>query len=147
MTTTDDANDLIARVGRANERIGALREATDRYGNAVHFRMARYLEALHELAADLDGWVDELPPAKTHERRTFERDLGAMEDDITVAFAELESAVAAERGRARDEARADLHLLRVRATMGTRWWRRMLGRGPVASGPADEGGGAAGTES
>ena len=81
MTTHDSrGREFDARLGRANEQIGRLREATDRSGNVVHFRMARYLESLHELVVDLNERSKRMPPADTYERRKFERDLGSLED-------------------------------------------------------------------
>ncbi len=120
--------------------------------------MARRLGSLDELAVDLDARSREMPAAGTHARRMFERDLGSLEDEITLGVAELASATAEERGDARLEMRADIRLLQVNAETGERWWRRMFGRGrtgPVAADPGhevraastDEGGGAPGTTS
>ena len=41
------------RLGRANEQIDRLREATDRSGYVVDFHMARHLESLHEIEVGL----------------------------------------------------------------------------------------------
>ena len=158
MTTHDSGGrELDARLGRANEQIARLREATDRSGNVVQFRMARYLESLHELVVDLNERSRQMPLAGTYERRTFERDLGSLEDEIAVTFAELASATAEEQGDARQEMRADRRLLEVEAEAGKRWWRRMFRRGrgaparsdperEVGPGSTDEGGGARGTK-
>lgn len=154
MTTHDGrGRELDARLGRANEQIDRLREANDRSGNVVQFRMARYLESLREVVVDLNERSRQMPLAGTHERRTFERDLGSLEDQIAVAFAELASATAEEQGDARQEMRGDIRLLEVEAEAAKRWWRRMFRRGrgaplrsdpkqEVGSGSTDEGGGA-----
>ena len=116
MTTHDGrGRELDARLGQANEQIDRLREATDRSGNVVQFRMARYLESLHELVVDLNERSRQMPPADTYERRKFERDLGSLEDLIAVTFAEFASATAQEHGDARQEMQADLRLLDVEA--------------------------------
>jgi hypothetical protein len=158
MTTYDGrGRELDARLGRANEQIGRLREATDRSGNVVQFRMARYLESLHELVVDLNERSRQMPPADTYERRTFERDLGSLEDQIAVTFAEFASATAEEGGDARQEMRADIQLLEVEAGAAKSWWRRTFRRGRgaparsdpewgVGPGSTDEGGGARGTK-
>jgi hypothetical protein len=71
MTTHDGrGRELDARLGQANEQIDRLREATDRSGNVVQFRMARSLESLHELVVDLNERSRQMPPADTYERRT-----------------------------------------------------------------------------
>ena len=116
--------ELDARLGRANEQIDRLREATDRSGNVVQFRMARYLESLHELVVDLNERSRQMPLAGTYERRTFERDLGSLEDQIAVTFAEFASATAEEQGT---PAR------RCEPTSGCSRWRR---RPPRAGGDA-----------
>ena len=73
MTTHDGrGRELDALLGQANEQIDRLREATDRSGNVVRFRTARYLESLHELAVDLNERSRRMPPADTYERRKFE---------------------------------------------------------------------------
>ena len=154
-TSVRDGNEpeLHARLARANERIDRLREATDRTGNAVRFRMARHLESLDELEIDLNERSRHIPAVGTHGRRMFERDLGSLEDEITHGFAELGSATADEHGGARRQLRADLRLLDVNDENRRRWWRRMFGRGGTdvdpqpdpASRPTDEGGGASGT--
>lgn len=158
MTTHDGrGRELDARLGRANEQIDRIREVTDRSGNIVQFRMARYLESLHELVIDLNERSRQMPPAGTYERRRFERDLGSLEDQIAVTFAEFTAATAEEQGDARQEIRADIRLLEVEAEAGKRWWRRMFRRGrgaPARSGPewelgpgsTDKGGGARGTK-
>jgi hypothetical protein len=144
MTTHDGlGRELDARLGRANEQIDQLREATDRSGNVVQFRMARYLESLHELVVDLNERSRQMPPADTYERRTFERDLGSLEDLIAVTYAQFASATAEEQGDARQEMQADLRLLDVEAEAAKSWWRRMFRRGP---GSTDKGGGARGTK-
>ena len=74
MTTHDGhGRELDARLGQANEQIDRLREATDRSGNVVQFRMGRYLESLHELVVDLNERSRQMPPADTYERSKFER--------------------------------------------------------------------------
>jgi hypothetical protein len=144
MTTHDGhGRELDARLGRANEQIEHLREATDRSGNVVQFRMARYLESLHELVVDLNERSRQMPPADTYERRTFERDLGSLEDLIAVTFAQFASATAEEQGDAHQEMRADRRLLDVEAEAAKSWWRRMFRRGAGSTG---EGGGARGTK-
>jgi hypothetical protein len=146
-----------ARLGRANEQIDRLREATDRSGNVVQFRMARYLESLLELVDDLNERSRQMPLTGTYERRTFERDLGSLEDQVAVTFAEFASATAEEQGDAPQEMRADIRLLEVEGEAGKRWWRRMFrGRrvAPARSDPewevgpdsTDKGGGARGTK-
>ena len=144
MTTHDGrGRELEARLGRANEQIDRLREATDRSGNVVQFRMARYLESLHELVADLNERSRQMPPADTYGRRKFERDLGSLEDVIAVTLAEFASATAEEHGDARQEIQADLQLLDVEAEAAKGWWRRMFRRGrraPARSDPKVEGG-------
>jgi hypothetical protein len=143
MTTNDGRGELDARLGGANEQIGRLREATDRSGNVVQFRMARYLESLHELVVDLNERSRQMPPAGTYERRTFERDLGSLEDEIAVTVAEFASATAEEHGDARQEMQADLRLVDVEAEAAKSWWRRMFRRGrgaPARSDPESEGG-------
>ena len=158
MTTSDGrGRELDARLGRANEQIDRLREATDRSGNVVQFRMARYLESLHELVVDLNDRTRQMPLAGTYERRTVERDLGSLEDQIAVTFAEFVSATAEEQGDARQEMRADIRLLEVEAEAAKSWWRRMFRqeRGAparsgseweVRSGTTDKGGGTRGTK-
>jgi hypothetical protein len=158
MTTYDGrGRELDARLGQANEQIDRLREATDRSGNVVQFRMARYLESLHELVVDLNERSRQMPPADTYERRTFERDLGSLEDQIAVTFAEFASATAEEQGDARQEMRADIRLLEVEAEAAKSWWRRMFRRRrgaparsdaerEVGPGSTDKGGGARGTK-
>ena len=158
MTTHDGrGRELDARLVRANEQIARLREATDRSGNVVHFRMARYLESLHELVVDLNERSRQMPPAGTYEWRTFERDLGSLEDEIAVTFAEFASATAEEQGDARQEMRADIQLLEVEAKAAKSWWRRIFRRGrgaparsdserEIGPGSTDEGGGARGTK-
>ena len=158
MTTHDGrGRELDARLGQANEQIDRLREATDRSGNVVQFRMARYLESLHELVVDLNERSRQMPPADTYERRKFERDLGSLEDLIAVTFAEFASATAQDHGDARQEMQADLRLLDVEAEAAKSWWRRMFRRGrgaPARSDPkweggpgsTDRGGGARGTK-
>jgi hypothetical protein len=98
----DDSHgrELDARLGRANEQIGRLRMATDRSGNVVRFRTARYLESLHDLLCevDLNERSRRMPPADTYERRKFERDLGSLEDQIAVTDAVFASATAEEQG-------------------------------------------------
>ena len=144
MTTHDGrGRELDARLGQANEQIGRLGEATDRSGNVVRFRMARYLESLHELVVDLNERSRQMPPADTYERRRFERDLRSLEDQIAVTFAEFASATAEEHGDARQEMQADLRLLDVEAEAAKSWWRRMFRRGrgaPARSDPKWEGG-------
>ncbi len=137
--TTHDGRDreLDARLGRASEQIDRLREANDRSGNVVQFREARYLESLHEVVVDLNERSRQMPLAGTHERRTFERDLGSLEDQIAVTFAELASATAEERGDARQEMRADIQLHEVEAEAAKRWWRRMFRRGRGAPARSD----------
>jgi hypothetical protein len=158
MTAHDGrGRELDARLGRANEQIDRLREATDRFGNVVHFRMARYLEALHELVVDLNERSRQMPLTGTYERRMFERDLGSLEDQIAVTFAEFASVTAEEQGDARQEMRADIRLLEVEAEAAKSWWRRMFRRGrgaparsdpegEVGPGSTDKGGGARGTK-
>ena len=157
MTTHDDrGRELDARLGRANEQIDRLREATDRSGNVVQFRMARYLESLHELVVDLNERSRQMPLAGTNEWRTFERDLGSLEDQIAVTFAEFAAATAEEQGDARQEMRADIRLLEVEAEAAKSGWRRMFRRGrgapardpggDVGPGSTDKGGGARGTK-
>ena len=158
MTTHDGrGRELDARLGQANEQIDRLREATDRSGNVVQFRMARYLESLHELVVDLNERSRQMPPADTYERRRFERDLGSLEDQIAVTFAEFASATAEEQGDARQEMRADVRLHEVEAEAAKSWWRRMFRRGrgaparsdpkwEVEPGSTDKGGGAQGTK-
>jgi hypothetical protein len=157
MTTHDSrGRELDVRLGRANERIGRLREATDRSGNVVQFRMARYLESLHELVVDLNERSKRMPPADTYERRKLERDLGSLEDEIAVTFAEFASATAEEQGDARQELRADIRLLDVEAEAAKSWWRRMFRRRgaparsepewEIGTGSTDEGGGTRGTK-
>ena len=158
MTTHDGrGREFDARLGRANEQIDRLREATDRSGNVVQFRMARYLESLHELVVDLNERSRQMPPAGTYERRRFERDLGSLEDQIDVTFAEFASATAEEQGDARQEMRADSRLLEVEAEAAKSWWRRMFRqeRGAparsdpeweVGPGSTDKGGGTRGTK-
>jgi hypothetical protein len=157
--TTHDGHgrELDARLGRANEQIDKLREATDRSGNVVQFRMARHLESLHELVVDLNERSRQMPLAGTYERRRFERDLGSLEDQIVVTFADFASATAEEQGDARQEMRAQIRLLEVEAEAATSWWRRMFRRGrgaparsdpecEVGPGSTDKGGGARGTK-
>lgn len=157
--TTNDGRDreLDARLGWANEQIDRLGDATERSGNVVQFRMARYLQSLHELVVDLNERSRQMPPAGTYERRRFERDLGSLEDQIAVTFAEFASATAEERGDARQEMRADIRLHEVEAEAAKRWWRRMFRRErgaparsdperEVAPGSTDKGGGARGTK-
>lgn len=158
MTTHDGrGREFDARLGRANEQIGRLGEAADRSGNVVQFRMARYLESLHELVVDLNERSRQMPPADTYDRRKFERDLGSLEDQIAVTFAEFASATAEEQGDASQEMRADLGLVEVEAGAAKSWWRRMFRRGrgapartdpewDVGRGPTDKGGGARGTK-
>jgi hypothetical protein len=144
MTTHDGlGRELDARLCRANEQIDQLREATDRSGNVVQFRMARYLESLHELVVDLNERSRQMPPADTYERRRFERDLGSLEDLIAVTYAQFASATAEEQGDARQEMQADLRLRDVEAEAAKSWWRRMFRRGP---GSTDKGGGARGAK-
>ncbi|MGZ5295057.1 MAG: hypothetical protein ACXWFU_13895 [Actinomycetota bacterium] len=104
--------ELDARLDRANEQIDQLREANDRSGNVVRFRMARSLQSLIELVVDLSERSKPMPPAGTYERRTFERDLGSLEDEIAVTFAEFAS---------------------------QSWWRRMFRRGRGAPDPIPRG--------
>ena len=158
MTTPDGrGRELDARLGRANEQIGRLGEATDRSGNVVQFRMARYLESLHELVVDLNERSSQMPSADTYEGRRFERDLGSLEDQIAVTFAEFTSATAEEQGDARQMRRADIRLLEVEAGAAKSWWRRMFRRGrgaparsdpewEVGPGSTDTGGGTRGTK-
>jgi hypothetical protein len=158
MTTQDGhGRELDARLGRAKEQIDRLRGATDRSGNVVQFRMARYLESLHELVVDLNERSRQMPPAGSYERRTFERDLGSLEDLIAVTFAQFASATAEEQGDAHQEMRADRRLLDVEAEAAKSWWRRIFRRGrgapapsdpegEVGPGSTDEGGGARGTK-
>jgi hypothetical protein len=158
MTTHDSrGREFDARLGRANEQIGRLREATDRSGNVVQFRMARYLKSLHELVVDLNERSRQMPPAGTYEQREFERDLGSMEDEIAVTFAELASATAEEQGDVRQEMRADIRRLDVKAKAAKSWWRRMFRRGrgaparsdpewEVGPGAIDKGGGTRGAK-
>jgi hypothetical protein len=98
-----------------------------------------------------------MPPEDTYERRRFERELGSLEDQIVVTFAEFASATVEEQGDARQEMRADLRLLDVEAEAAKSWWRRMFRRGrgaPARSDPeweggpgsTDRGGGARGTK-
>jgi hypothetical protein len=158
MTTHDGrGHELDTRLGRANEQIDRIREATDRSGNVVQFRMARYLESLHELVVDLNERSRQMPLAGTYEWRRFERDLGSLEDQIAVTFAEFASATAEEQGDARQEMRADIRLLEVEAKAAKSWWRRMFRRGrnaparsdpewEVGPGSTDKGGEARGTK-
>lgn len=158
MTTHDGrGRELDARLGWANQQIGRLGETTDRSGNVVQFRMARYLESLHELVVDLNERSRQMPPAGTYERRRFERDLGSLEDQIDVTFAEFASATAEEQGHARQQMRADIRLLEVEARAAKSWWRRMFRRGrgtparsdpdwEVGPGSTDTGGGTRGTK-
>ena len=157
ITHDSHGRELDARLGRANERIGRLRVATDRSGNVVRFRTARYLESLHELAVDLNERSKRMPPADTYERRTFERDLGSLEDQIAVTEAVFASATAEELGDASQQMRADIRLRDVEAEAAKSWWRRMFrpGRGAparsdpeweVGPGSTDEGGGTRGTK-
>jgi hypothetical protein len=157
ITPDSGGRELRARLGRANEQIGRLRVATDGSGNVVRFRTARYFESLHELAVDLNERSRRMPPADTYERRTFERDLGSLEDQIAVTDAVFASATAEEQGDAHQELRADIRLLDVEAEAAKRWWRRMFRRGGGASarpdpewevgpGSTDEGGGTRGTK-
>ena len=141
MITPDGrGRELDARLGRANEQIGRLRVATDRSGNVVHFRMARYLESLHELVVDLNERSKRMPPADTYERRKLEQDLGSLEDLIAVSDAEFASATAEEQGDARRELRADIRLLDVETEAAKSWWRRMFRRGRGAPARSDPGG-------
>lgn len=158
MTTHDSrGGELDARLGRANEQIGRLRVAADRSGNVVQFRMARYLESLHELVVDLNERSKLMPSADTYERRKFERDLGSLEDLIAVSDAEFASATTEEQGDARREMRADIRLLGVEAEAAKSWWQRVFRRGrgaparsdpewEVGPGSTDEGGGTRGTK-
>ena len=121
-----DGREMDERLDRANAQVGDLRKATEGSGNVVHFRMARYLESLHELAADLNERSKRMPRAVTHERRRFERDLASLEDQIEVTVAVFASATAEEQEDAGQEARADIRLLVVEAEAAKSWWRRMF---------------------
>lgn len=138
MTTHDDrGREREARLERANEQIGRLRAATDGSGNVVRFRLARYLESLHELVVDLNERSKQMPPMGTYEQRLFERDLGSLEDEIAVTFAEFASATAEEQGDARQEMRSDIRLLDVKEEAAKSWWRRMVRRGREAPARSD----------
>jgi hypothetical protein len=137
ITPDSHGRELDARLGRANEQIDRLRVATDRSGNIVRFRTARYLESLHELAVDLNERSRRMSPADTYERRRFERDLGSLEDLIEVTDAEFASATAEEQGDARQQTRADIRLLDVEAEAAKSWWRRMFRRGRGARSRSD----------
>ena len=124
--TNAQGHEFDARLERANEQIVRLRDANDRSGNTVQFRMARYLESLREVVVDLNERSKTLPLEGTYERRTFERDLDSMEGQIAVTFAELASATAEERGDARKQMRGDVRLFEVEAKAAKSWWRRMF---------------------
>jgi hypothetical protein len=108
--------ELLGRVTDANRRIRALDERLASADNVIRFRMTRHVQTVTELASDIDARSIEMPPADTEDRRQFERDLAALEDEISFAEAKLEAAGADEREDASDELRANMRAAPAQAS-------------------------------
>ena len=75
ITHDGSGRDLVARLDRANEEIDRLHMQLDRSGNVVRGSATRYMELLHESAADLNARSRQTkPPMDTYERRKLEGD-------------------------------------------------------------------------
>jgi hypothetical protein len=110
-TDEDDRGELQRRLDDARARVEVLHDALERADHEMRIRMTRHVEAVDELLPDLEARATRLPPPHTADRRQFDRDLSALEDEIAFTEDRFGAARAEERGDARAEARADARAL------------------------------------
>lgn len=106
-TDIEHRRELLARVTEANKRIRALEAQLEAGDNVIRFHMTRHVQTVAELAADINARSIDMPAAHTEDRRQFERDLAALEDEIAFAESKLEAARAEEREDESAELRAN----------------------------------------
>lgn len=101
------------RLAAAARRIEELRSASEAGGNAVQFRMERYLEALESDAIDVHSRLASMSDARSYDGKVVQREIIAMESGVAVAEAKLDEARAAERDDHRGEADAQVRAVKA----------------------------------
>ena len=103
------------RLATAARRIEELRSASEAAGNAVQFRMERYLEALESDAIDVHSRLASISDVRSYDGKVVQREIIAMESGVAVAEAKLQQARAAERDDHRGEVIAEVRAKKAEA--------------------------------
>ena len=77
--------------------------ASEAAGNVVQFRVTRYVQSLESDAGDAIARLAALTDPQSYEEKQLERDVAALEVEVSEAESELEAALAEERGDLRGE--------------------------------------------
>ena len=87
--------------------------ASDAAGNVVQFRVTRYVQSLESDAVDASARLEAVTDPQSYEDKQLERDVAALEVEVSEAEAELEAALAEERGDLRGETEAEVRAIEV----------------------------------
>jgi osmotically-inducible protein OsmY len=103
------------RLATAARRIEELRSASEAAGNAVQFRMERYLEPLESDAIDVHSRLASISDVRSYDGKVVQREIIAMESGVAVAEAKLDEVCAAERDDHRGEVDAQVRAMKAEA--------------------------------